>query len=100
MSKNLQRKRGCIEVSTANIAGDKVFVSRWKDNAVVTVASTRFAANPEGSVKRWSKTDKKHIQVPIPHAINNYNRNMGGTDRTDQNVNAYRISIRGKKWWW
>ncbi|KAJ6647185.1 Chimeric ERCC6-PGBD3 protein [Pseudolycoriella hygida] len=25
---------------------------------------------------------------------------MGGTDRTDENVNAYRISIRGKKWWW
>lgn len=25
---------------------------------------------------------------------------MGGTDRMDQNVNAYRISIRGKKWWW
>ena len=25
---------------------------------------------------------------------------MGGTDRMDQNVNAYRIAVRGKKWWW
>ena len=25
---------------------------------------------------------------------------MGGTDQMDQNINNYRISIRGKKWWW
>ena len=24
---------------------------------------------------------------------------MGGTDRMDQNIHAYRVSIRGKKWW-
>lgn len=29
-----------------------------------------------------------------------YNASMGGTDRMDQNVNAYRIAARGKKWWW
>lgn len=73
---------------------------RWKDNAVVSVISTCFAADPEGSVKRWSKSELKHIFVSIPHSIQNYNQNMGGTDRMDQNVNAYRISIRGKKWWW
>ncbi|KAJ6648805.1 PiggyBac transposable element-derived protein 3 [Pseudolycoriella hygida] len=93
-------QRGYTEVATAEISGHKILLNRWKDNSVVTVASTLFAANPEGSVKRWSKTDKKKISVPIPHAIYNYNRNMGGTDRTNQNVNAYRISIRGKKWWW
>jgi len=25
---------------------------------------------------------------------------MGGTDRMDQNVGSYRITIRSKKWWW
>ena len=25
---------------------------------------------------------------------------MGGTDRMDQNIAAYRIGIRSKKWWW
>ena len=25
---------------------------------------------------------------------------MGGVDRADQNVSAYRISMRTKKWWW
>lgn len=100
VKKFAKMQRGYTEVATADLSGDKILLSRWKDNSVVTVASTRFAANPEGTVKRWCKTDKKHVQVPIPHAIYNYNRNMGGTDRTDQNVNAYRVSIRGKKWWW
>lgn len=100
VKKFAKKERGYTEVATATLSGHKVFLNRWKDNSVVTVASTQFAANPEGSVKRWSKTEKKHIQVPIPHAINHYNRNMDGTDRTDQNVNSYRISIRGKKWWW
>ncbi|KAJ8931528.1 hypothetical protein NQ314_015543 [Rhamnusium bicolor] len=25
---------------------------------------------------------------------------MGGTDQMDGNLGRYRISIRGKKWWW
>lgn len=25
---------------------------------------------------------------------------MGGTDRMDQNINVYKISIRSKKWWY
>ena len=25
---------------------------------------------------------------------------MGGVDRMDQNIGAYVISIRNKKWWW
>lgn len=25
---------------------------------------------------------------------------MGGTDRMDENLSYYRISVRGKKWWW
>ena len=25
---------------------------------------------------------------------------MGGVDRMDQNISAYMINIRNKKWWW
>ena len=28
------------------------------------------------------------------------NNSMAGTDQMYQNVNCYRIGIRGKKWWW
>lgn len=34
-----------------------------------------------------------------PHLINLYNLNMGGVDRSDQNISLYRVSIRGKKWY-
>lgn len=47
-----KKERGYTEVATAKISGENVFLNRWKDNAVVTVASTSFAGNPQGSVKR------------------------------------------------
>lgn len=95
-----KQRRGYSEVVTAHHLKNKIFLNRWKDNSAVTVASTCYASNPEMSVKRWCKDERKRIDVPIPHAIHKYNRNMGGTDRTDQNINNYRVSIRGKKWWW
>lgn len=35
----------------------------------------------------------------MPLMINRYDKGMGGTDRMDQNINAYRINISNKKWW-
>lgn len=29
-----------------------------------------------------------------------YNKNMGGKDRMDQDINQYRVVIRAKKWYW
>lgn len=73
---------------------------RWVDNAVITMASTGYGVNPKNSVKRFSRQEKKLVQVPRPLAVSTYNNNMGGTDLMDENINRYRISIRGKKWWW
>jgi Transposase IS4 len=72
---------------------------KWVDNAVVSVASTLFGKLPVGSVSRYSRVQRSRISVPCPAAIKEYNKNMGGTDRMDQNINAYRIGVRGKKWW-
>ena len=33
-------------------------------------------------------------------SISVYNKAMGGVDRMDQNIGAYMINIRSKKWWW
>lgn len=93
-------ERGCIDAVTGICGEAKINTTRWKDNAVVTIASTLLREDPIGKVKRWSKQLKKYIQVDIPHVVDTYNKNMGGTDRMDENINAYRISIRGKKWWW
>lgn len=79
---------------------DAVLVCKWVDNSVVCVASNCHGVNPISEVRRFSKKDKKQIQVKRPNVIKEYNRCMGGTDRMDQNVNAYRIRIRNRKFYW
>jgi len=59
-----------------------------------------YGVQPVDKAKRWSNAAKMEIQVTQPAAIKQYNANMGGTDRMDQNVGCYRTSIRSKKWWW
>ena len=84
-----KKTRGSSETFTGNIGDKTVKISRWKDNSVLTVASTIYGEDPVSKVGRWSKEKMKHIDVPIPKAVSNYNRNMGGTDQMDQNINAY-----------
>lgn len=70
---------------------------QWLDNAPVIVASTAFGTTPLKNVTRFSKAQTRNILVPRPHLIGQYNEFMGGTDLIDENVNQYRIAIRGKK---
>lgn len=39
------------------------------------------------------------VLIQQPGLIKEYNINMGGVDRSDQNISLYRTSIRGKKWY-
>lgn len=77
-----------------------ILVARWNDNSVVTLASNCHGMEPAGSAKRWSTAEKRRIEIPQPYLIGQYNKNMGGVDRMDQNIATYRISIRSRKWWW
>lgn len=79
---------------------NKLIVVRWNDNSVVTAVSNCCSIEPVQKAKRWSSALKKVIDVDQPNLINAYNSGMGGTDRMDQNISKYRISIRSKKWWW
>jgi hypothetical protein len=67
---------------------------------MVTVISNGFGYEPAINVKRYSSAQKKIVNVKCPNAIVQYNKNMGGTDRMDEDVNHYRIEIRSKKWYW
>ena len=92
--------RGSYSVAQAKSEyGCTVNLVRWKDNNVVTTASTVFGSHPVGPVGRYSRNAKARIPVNRPHSIKQYNESMGGTDRQDQHVNNYRITCRGKKWW-
>ena len=73
---------------------------KWRDNSVVTVLSNCFGPEPLNSVERFSRKLSKKVTIAQPKPIAYYNRAMGGVDLLDASVADYRISIRGKKWWW
>ena len=72
---------------------------RLEDNNVVTVCSAVFGTEPMKTMQRWSRKEKKKIDVDRPHIVEPYYKTMGGTDRQDEHVNYYRSGIRGKIWW-
>ncbi|KAF2891061.1 hypothetical protein ILUMI_15112 [Ignelater luminosus] len=101
LKSNHELKSATRGTQDAYIAKDYVIMFvRWVDNNVVTIGSTAYGVSPSTSVKRYSQAEKRVIQVPRPCLLGQYYKYIGGTDQMDQNVDRYRISIRGKKWWW
>lgn len=62
----------------------------WKDNKGVYMASNKFPADSTTTCSRFSRKDRKKIQVPIPDVYRNYNKEMGGVDLLDGMVACYR----------
>lgn len=77
-----------------------VFICRWNDNAVVTVASNHQTHEPISNTKRYSKSAKKKIDITQPALIKYYNEGMGGVDVLDKLLSSYRPQLRNKKWYW
>ena len=91
-----KQKRGTAEFATNKV--NKIMVCRWMDNAVTSVASTVHTNNASSKVKMYSKSEKKNVEVDCPKIVQEYIQHiMGGTGRQDQNVNKYRIALRGEK---
>lgn len=79
---------------------NQVCITRWNDNKAVTVGSNFLDVEPISTVSRFSRSERKRVQVSQPYMISQYNKYMGGVDLADNMVANYRIRIRGKKWWW
>jgi hypothetical protein len=75
-----------------------VFVVKWYDSSIVSLASNWQNHLPEQRAKR--RVGKEIQQVPQPNLIADYNRGMGGVDLLDRLLSQYRPLIRSKKWWW
>lgn len=97
--KEMEKKGRGAHASTIS-KDDGIITVRWTDNAVVSMASTTYGVQPMTSAKRYSKVDRKYVEVDRPYMIAMYNKYMGGTDRMDQDIARNRINIRGKKWYW
>ena len=93
-----KQARGISDV--VNNKKSNVTLVRWKDNKVVTVASTLYGKEPMKRARRYIKDQGGRVEIDQPNAISFYNKTMGGVDRMDQNIGAYMINIRNKKWWW
>ncbi|KAK0046219.1 DNA polymerase subunit gamma-2 mitochondrial [Biomphalaria pfeifferi] len=48
-------------------------------------------------VERWD--NKKHVEVPCPAAVTEYNANMGGVDLFDMLAGLYRVDHKSRKWY-
>jgi hypothetical protein len=75
---------------------DGIQIVQWKDNSLVTLASNSFNYNPIGTMQRYDSTKHKKVGVKCPQSILKYNTHMGYVDRMEQEINKYRISMRGK----
>ena len=78
----------------------EICITRWNDNKAVTVGSNFIRVEPVTNFLRFSRSERKHVQVEQPKLITDYNKFMGGVDLADNMVSNYRIRVRGKKWWW
>ncbi|KAG4075382.1 hypothetical protein HA402_009535 [Bradysia odoriphaga] len=99
-SKSEMEKKGRGAFKSKISKDNGIITVRWTDNAVVSMASTTYGVQPMTTAKRYSKLDRKYVEVDRPHMIAMYNKYMGGTDRMDQDIGRNRINIRGKKWYW
>jgi hypothetical protein len=99
-TKILQKEgRGSIDYRTTQVDGVELCATRWYDNNVVTCLSTLSGCESTDLVKRWSSSQKQHIQVKRPNVIKMYNAYMGGVDLIDMLVSLYRINNRSKKYY-
>ncbi|KAF2889397.1 hypothetical protein ILUMI_08138, partial [Ignelater luminosus] len=78
---------------------DTLEIVRWNDNVVVTVVTNCIPLEPMKTTVRYSRVEKKKIDIRMPDSVASYNQHMNGIDLNDQFVSTYHCSIRSKKWW-
>ena len=91
--------RGSMDHRVAEVNGVELCVTRWFDNSTVNVLSTLHGCDPINPVQRWSKKEKKYVQVTQPEVVRQYNLHMGGVDLMDMLLSLYRINVRSQKYY-
>ena len=91
-----------LERGPSDVVTDKnsnLTLVRWKDNKVVTVASTFVGKMPLRKAHRYVKAQNGKAEIDQLQSIFLYNKSMGGVDCLDQNINSYMTGHRSKKRW-
>lgn len=75
---------------------------QWLDNKPVTFLSTiHKRANKYSHVKRRTKVNGQYrpLHVRQPAVVDNYNKHMGGVDKSDQLINKYMTLRKTHRYW-
>ena len=73
--------RGYSDVVNDN--NSNVTLVRWKDNKVVTVASTLYGKEPMKRARRYIKDKGSKVEIDQPNSISVYNKIVSGVYRMD-----------------
>ena len=91
MDSNEMKKKPCGTYDHAS--NGRVIIVKWKDNHIVSIDSTAHGYASLSTTERYSRQERKRIQVSVPRFFREYNKVIGGTDQKDGNVAKYRIGI-------
>ena len=83
--------------------GSPIVYTCWNDNQVVCSMSTTHPGHSSGTVRRKCKNNSTSScevkDIPIPVMIAQYNRYMGGVDKSDQLLQYHSSLRRATRYW-
>uniref|UniRef100_A0A3B1KIQ1 PiggyBac transposable element-derived protein domain-containing protein n=1 Tax=Astyanax mexicanus TaxID=7994 RepID=A0A3B1KIQ1_ASTMX len=91
-----QEGRGSVSVVTN---AQNITITRWLDSSVIHMASSCTGLSPTDVAQRWSKKEKRMLNIQRPFSVKLYNQHMGGVDLMDQCVAMYPHRRRNKRWY-
>ena len=83
------QKEGRASTFYRSDANSGTVLVRWFDNKSVQLVSTYNRPATSGTVKRWDQSSKRHILVPCPEIVKDYNLAMGEVDLADMLIALY-----------
>ena len=63
-----------------------IIAVHWFDNKTVNLVSTYAGIEPIGTVRRYDRSLRQHVNVPQPYIVKVYNEDIGGIDKLDMKL--------------